>query len=126
MSKSNGRLIPNLLAQYGNLCYWCGREMTYVPDDYEVGGMNLGSKAATIEHLRPMSTNKLSPSERHPLRLACSRCNNKRSNSEDWIPWTAIENGERVVNIHQRQVMGGEFAHGAHNRHRLRWSWKRQ
>src|SRR5687768_13236267 len=100
--------LRRVYLQCGGKCYWCGRECMQrghaepklvrtgwpgkLPDDYP-----------TIEHIIPLSRG--GGNKQANQTIACSRCNNKRGNSMDWIPFEKWSKGEPLINKHQINLM---------------------
>lgn len=106
-------IIKELRVELGDLCHWCGRQMVFDPSRYD-GKSKLGSNSATVEHLLPLSIFKLPVGQKHPIVLACNRCNTSRGVSQDWIPWNQVIAGKGLKNYRQWSIILAELTHGAH------------
>jgi hypothetical protein len=79
------RLRQDLYIKQQKRCWWCGQEMSLVPNNSSEGRRKANRMYATFEHLKPKGEG--GNFDTHNIRLAHASCNEKRhrTNTPQWL-----------------------------------------
>jgi hypothetical protein len=79
------RLRQDLYIKQQKRCWWCGQEMSLVPNNSSEGRRKANRMYATFEHLKPKGEG--GAFDTHNIRLAHAACNEKRhrTNTPEWL-----------------------------------------